>query len=518
MDIYSQIAAKRKELERHLSNAIQKSFTNDEVADAKPSVKEQIDKAVENELSDVYAELGLVEKAVYADTSENRKLGRVGQEYTRKKQDGGKTEHLKLLQKTPNKQSYHHFEQMSDKELSQFIKTADRLSIDRTNLNDLARKNVKQWRTIAEQERTSRKTAKKSWDNAIDLLKSAGSEELFEKAHKDGDMHPNGKWVWVSSAAGGKGDWRVKGGRIHKKSGATSSASSHQNSKVQPKQTTSLSSKVAQRKQVREALQNEFGTNLMTHGNMQGTPVTVVSNTDGTLSVEIGDRGASVVDKVEKVAKSLGMVCEKGTGSATTSKFTLYEPLDGEQKKSDDKPADATLKQIKGGRSTPSTLANLMIHNGTQAQIDEAKKQVSAVINASTDVGMIDATLNSCKKAMKGWADEGKPAWQYAIDECKKRKKFLTTEAGKFQKTIFDKLDYYMEKEDAADVKKYFIPDSKGLKRKGQNMYLAVETGEMSTILLRKYKQAITKMEAAGICHVTEATGHADAIMLPRRK
>lgn len=32
----------------------------------------------------------------------------------------------------------------------------------------------------------------------------------FEKAkHADGDMHPNGKWVWRSSANGGKGDWRV---------------------------------------------------------------------------------------------------------------------------------------------------------------------------------------------------------------------------------------------------------------------------------------------------------------------
>lgn len=42
-------------------------------------------------------------------------------------------------------------------------------------------------------------------------------ENDLEKAHKDGDMHPNGKWVWVSSAAGGKGDWRTINGRAHKK-------------------------------------------------------------------------------------------------------------------------------------------------------------------------------------------------------------------------------------------------------------------------------------------------------------
>ena len=57
-----------------------------------------------------------------------------------------------------------------------------------------------------------------SLQEAEDILKAAGTEELFEKAkHQDGDMHPNGKWVWVSSANGGKGDWRTAGGRTHKK-------------------------------------------------------------------------------------------------------------------------------------------------------------------------------------------------------------------------------------------------------------------------------------------------------------
>lgn len=41
-----------------------------------------------------------------------------------------------------------------------------------------------------------------------ELTKSELDE--FEKAkHQDGDMHPNGKWVWRQSANGGKGDWRV---------------------------------------------------------------------------------------------------------------------------------------------------------------------------------------------------------------------------------------------------------------------------------------------------------------------
>ena len=53
-----------------------------------------------------------------------------------------------------------------------------------------------------------------------DIVKA--KETDIEKAHKDGDMHPNGKWVWVSSANGGKGDWRTAGGRTHKAHSAAS--------------------------------------------------------------------------------------------------------------------------------------------------------------------------------------------------------------------------------------------------------------------------------------------------------
>lgn len=48
-----------------------------------------------------------------------------------------------------------------------------------------------------------------SVEEAEEILKAAGTEDLFEKAHTDGEMHPNGKWVWRSSANNGKGDWRV---------------------------------------------------------------------------------------------------------------------------------------------------------------------------------------------------------------------------------------------------------------------------------------------------------------------
>ena len=48
-----------------------------------------------------------------------------------------------------------------------------------------------------------------SVEEAEEILKAAGTEDLFEKAHVHGEVHPNGKWYWDSNAAGGKGDWRV---------------------------------------------------------------------------------------------------------------------------------------------------------------------------------------------------------------------------------------------------------------------------------------------------------------------
>ena len=61
----------------------------------------------------------------------------------------------------------------------------------------------------------------KSFESSINVNDEVG----IEKAHKDGDIHPkHPNWVWVSSAAGGKGDWRIAGARTHKKAGASSSS------------------------------------------------------------------------------------------------------------------------------------------------------------------------------------------------------------------------------------------------------------------------------------------------------
>lgn len=72
--------------------------------------------------------------------------------------------------------------------------------------------------------------------------------DWFEKAkHQDGDMHPNGKWVWRQSANGGKGDWRVAnprrgGGSSKTTSSASNADQSSANNNQQPSNQPNASS------------------------------------------------------------------------------------------------------------------------------------------------------------------------------------------------------------------------------------------------------------------------------------
>lgn len=99
---------------------------------------------------------------------------------------------------------------------------------------------------------TSEDSLEKSFEDEVNPFEmEAYKSELtkaeldeFEKAkHQDGDMHPNGKWVWRQSANGGKGDWRVakpsKGGR--RANAAQSSANNNQQPTNQPSVSSSSS-------------------------------------------------------------------------------------------------------------------------------------------------------------------------------------------------------------------------------------------------------------------------------------
>ena len=204
----------------------------------------------------------LFEKAVYADTAENRKLGRVGQEYHRgkgtKKEDKKtnknswgyeiKPEYSNHMSKIISKKFGKYLDGEDDsmefvdsywksvangadeKALQNSLKHAihDRVSPGSKDADDAfkeAMANIKHYEKESQKHYKIKSNAevKKAVDDEMGI--SDAHRELFgddlEKAHQDGDMHPNGKWVWVSSANGGKGDWRTLNGRAHKKHSET---------------------------------------------------------------------------------------------------------------------------------------------------------------------------------------------------------------------------------------------------------------------------------------------------------
>lgn len=107
-----------------------------------------------------------------------------------------------------------------------------------------------------------------------DNIAKAFGEDLA-KAHKDGDVHPNGKWYWNSSANGGKGDWRV----IRKNKTQGSSAGNEASSSGVPKQTTQKPT--SQGKSATSA----NNSNVVVH-DINGTKVTVTKNPDRTYTLE----------------------------------------------------------------------------------------------------------------------------------------------------------------------------------------------------------------------------------------
>ena len=84
MDIFGHVAAKRKEIEEATKMNIAKSFQEN----LNPEVEEKkVEKSFDDELNEVHRELfgDDIEKAVYADTAQNRKLGRVGKGWAARK-------------------------------------------------------------------------------------------------------------------------------------------------------------------------------------------------------------------------------------------------------------------------------------------------------------------------------------------------------------------------------------------------------------------------------------------------
>ena len=173
---------------------------------------------------------------------------------------------------------------------------------------------------------------------AEEILKSAGTEDLFEKAkHQDGDMHPNGKWVWVSSAAGGKGDWRTKGGRTHTKHSAGGNAGTGSKTTTQQNPTTagmkdyakfseSLIKHYSQKKYFDNVSLSDIEDDFITHLEDQGKnpSASLYMNAANEVYREIMNKHREMKSsaKVGDVSKTTTSVSEKKTESKTSTTTT----------------------------------------------------------------------------------------------------------------------------------------------------------------------------------------------------
>ena len=225
-----------------------------------------------------------------------------------------------------------------------------------------------------------------SIQEAEDILKAAGTEELFEKAHQDGDMHPNGKWVWVSSANGGKGDWRTKGGRTHTKHSAGGNAGS----------TTDTASTSTQKKP-----------------SSQYSPMTIkTTKSDGSVS-EVKDYGE--VKKFKQNGKDVYSIQFKN--NSTHGVFSSA------------KDAQSVIDDAKSKEGKPSSQIV-----GTTKKITSDKEFLDTFRDASDDV------LNKIVSGKIQASDREKKLVQQIIDERKKPKVGDVSKLTTQQKSMVDKV------------------------------------------------------------------------------
>lgn len=135
----------------------------------------------------------------------------------------------------------------------------------------------------------------------------------FEKAkHQDGDMHPNGKWVWRQSANGGKGDWRVAKPSRGGGSSKTTSSSSSSDSK-----TTKVPA-------IKHQVDNFMYTIQIVNSNFTDeSKVTVVKTDKGNWDTYYDGKRVGIVNSSvlsEKVAKEKGWLKEDGRNNEVSVK------------------------------------------------------------------------------------------------------------------------------------------------------------------------------------------------------
>lgn len=141
-------------------------------------------------------------------------------------------------------------------------------------------------------------------------------DEDIEKAHQDGDIHPkHPDWVWVSSAAGGKGDWRKSGGRAHQKHQAAQAANQKQeddNKTKQPHGNSGGKLSAAEQKALNNVVDKGFKISRSTWNDVSKMSLEKTPKGNWRCYYDGKDTGNTIAGSLmsEATAKKLGMLKE----------------------------------------------------------------------------------------------------------------------------------------------------------------------------------------------------------------
>ena len=218
-----------------------------------------------------------------------------------------------------------------------------------------------------------------SLQEAEDILKAAGTEELFEKAkHQDGDMHPNGKWVWVSSANGGKGDWRTAGGRTHTKH-STGGGNAGVVNTTQQKPTAQTKGTTSKRDEdFKKLMRNASDTvlNKIVSGKIQA------SDRDKELAQEIlDDRKKPTVGDVSKLTAQQKSMVDKVMDEGFLMSSNSYNDKSKVELKKTDK---GNWRCYYDGRDIGTTISGKLITDSAAKKIGWYKEEVEAKTDSTT--------------------------------------------------------------------------------------------------------------------------------------
>lgn len=289
--------------------------------------------------------------------------------------------------------------------------------------------------------------------DALDILKSAGEEDIFEKAkHQDGDIHPNGKWVWVASANGGKGDWRTNGGRAHKKAGAAAGSGGTSVSTTSAGKSVDTPKPTAQRKLTtkQQTIVDNFMDKVKTSDSRYSDPskVTLWKTPKGNWYVKYDGHQVATIAPLgltEKIAEAAGMKIDREPSSYQSSKTTTTQPKKTKQKK---------LRPVGTGTNGPERRTK-----EAQERIDKKRKEKEK--STAPDFGDLNKVLNWVQNDLKDYDEndpdneDWTPGFSVTLDRKNDRMVFWDANGNnptqiKYDKATYDKMMKHLK--DTYDV------------------------------------------------------------------